>query len=166
MKSKSHNDAVSVLAIREILRRYPDLGPGGFWPDNRGCLIEAIAWKNFNEDRLRMTSAECVREYAFAMNFLRGRPSRKSFSGLTSYGLKHSAERWCRWETGEHVYVSNGMFIVAALVSGFEIKRLPCSRNCLVNLSLCGLNGIWQIEGGSIYPAKSFLGAVLGGKTR
>ncbi|KYF96113.1 hypothetical protein BE20_04475 [Sorangium cellulosum] len=40
----------------------------------------------------------------------------------TSYGYKHSVERWFDERGGPHLYVANGSFIAAALGLGFEAK--------------------------------------------
>jgi hypothetical protein len=154
MKPKSKSEFLYVFAIREILRREPNLGADGFWPNRSIRAAFGITRKTFNESRLKMTNAEGIREFEFAMDFLRGRPLRKSFSGLPSYGLKHTAERWCRWQTGEHAYVGHGAFIVAAIASGLKIKRIPGSQSCVTNIALRGLPGVWQIDGNSVRPAQ------------
>lgn len=41
-----------------------------------------------------------------------------------SYGLKHQAESWHR-KHGRQVYVSNGAFLVAALMRGFSLFQRP-----------------------------------------
>jgi hypothetical protein len=41
----------------------------------------------------------------------------------TSYGLKHEAERWGR-SNGMSPYVSNGAFIKAAILAGYEVRQL------------------------------------------
>lgn len=41
----------------------------------------------------------------------------------TSYGLKHAAENWGR-ANGMSPYVSNGAFIKAALLAGYEVRRI------------------------------------------
>lgn len=43
----------------------------------------------------------------------------------SSYGLKHAAERWGR-DNGMSPYVSNGAFIKAAILAGYEVR--PCAR--------------------------------------
>lgn len=40
----------------------------------------------------------------------------------SSYGLKHAAERWGR-DNGMSPYVSNGAFIKAAILAGYEVKQ-------------------------------------------
>jgi hypothetical protein len=40
----------------------------------------------------------------------------------TSYGYKHTVERWIDNRGGPHLYVANGSFIAAALGLGFKPK--------------------------------------------
>ena len=57
----------------------------------------------------------------------------EGWSRSSSYGWKHMVEYW--WPgTGDH-YVSNGMFIAAALAVGARIKTYPGSPNVALNLS-------------------------------
>jgi len=51
----------------------------------------------------------------------------------TSYGLKHVAEHWGR-DNGLSPYVSNGAFIKAAILAGYEIK--PDRGNAKIKLGL------------------------------
>jgi hypothetical protein len=54
---------------------------------------------------------------------------------LSSYGLKHAAERWGECH-GMEPYVSNGEFIVAAVYLGFKIKLYRGSLNVKVAVSV------------------------------
>jgi hypothetical protein len=47
---------------------------------------------------------------------------------LTSYGLKHVAERWGE-RNGMEPYVANGEFIVAAIYLGVPVKPIELGRN-------------------------------------
>lgn len=57
--------------------------------------------------------------------------SRLTSASPSSYSLKNIVEYGVLIDG----YVSNGEFIVSAAVAGFTIKRIPNSRNVLVNLS-------------------------------
>jgi hypothetical protein len=46
---------------------------------------------------------------------------------LTSYGLKHVAERWGE-RNGMEPYVANGEFIVAAIYLGVPVKPIELGR--------------------------------------
>ena len=63
---------------------------------------------------------------------------------ITSYGLKHVVEGWarhgglahdCESDIFKYGYVSNGMFICAAVRLGFKIEVIPCTPNVWINVS-------------------------------
>jgi hypothetical protein len=60
---------------------------------------------------------------------------RKSVSKFSSYGWKHRAEGWFRDARGKREYVSNGMFIAAALSIGMPMERIFRSVNCRLGIS-------------------------------
>ncbi len=142
---------LSLFIIRKIQRETPSLCSDGFCDFRFRKSVQMIR-DDFAQERTKMTSEACVIEFLHAMDFLRGRAERKGFSEISSYGFKHTAERWHEWQSGERVFISNGMFIAAAIASGFKIKRISGSRNCLVNISSRGLTGIWRRVGNSILP--------------
>ena len=54
----------------------------------------------------------------------------------TSYGYKHSVERWVDSYSDVHQYISNGAVIAAAVGLGFDVKRQnPGSPNAAINIS-------------------------------
>lgn len=84
--------------------------------------------------------------------FIRARCSKRNSINYkrTSYGLKHDVERWTREQgktydqiddwgrawTGDYFYVSNGAFIVAALLEGYRAERIRLGPNASFNLSV------------------------------
>jgi hypothetical protein len=48
--------------------------------------------------------------------------------GHSTYGLKHRVEQWSSL-IGDPMYIPQGAFIVAAVLSGHQIKRIPESPN-------------------------------------
>lgn len=52
-----------------------------------------------------------------------------------SYRLKHNAENWGA-QNGLSTYVSNGAFILAALICGYEFRTRPGSLNCMFNMAV------------------------------
>jgi hypothetical protein len=54
---------------------------------------------------------------------------------LSSYGLKHAAERWGR-RHGMEPYITNGELIVAAIYLDFKIKPYPNSPNVAIAVSV------------------------------
>lgn len=54
----------------------------------------------------------------------------------TSYGYKHSVERWVDSYSDVHQYISNGAVIAAAVGLGFDVVRQnPGSPNAAINIS-------------------------------
>lgn len=55
----------------------------------------------------------------------------------SSYGLKHSVERWIKKNIPQlHHYVANGAFIAAAVANGFEVEQIAESDlNCFINIA-------------------------------
>jgi hypothetical protein len=68
---------------------------------------------------------EFVGQVLRALEWLKDVPKTARFNrGSTSYGYKHQAEHWHRASgSGQDCYISNGAFIVAALIAGFKVKR-------------------------------------------
>jgi hypothetical protein len=60
-------------------------------------------------------------------------PLKSTWYWGTSYGLKHTAENWGR-DNGLSPYVSNGAFIKAAILAGYEIKSI--GGNAKIKLGL------------------------------
>ena len=62
--------------------------------------------------------------------WLRGQTKRKTLNKSgTSYGLKHVAER----DVG---YITNGVFIAAAVAEGFRVVRIRETPNAWLNISM------------------------------
>lgn len=59
----------------------------------------------------------------------------------SSYQLKHRAEKYWKnhREAGQDYYISNGMFIAAAIHLGFIVKPITESPNARVNIAKIGL---------------------------
>jgi hypothetical protein len=92
--------------IDAIRRGQPHLTRWGFWPKSQD---------GFEVARAEMTSEGGIEEFKRALEFLSHCERRKTVSKFSSYGWKHRAESWFRATKGCREYVSNGMFIAAAL---------------------------------------------------
>lgn len=125
-------------AIQAVLAVEPDLSANGFGPYGGAMkLIEADA--EFQKDRAHMLDDDSCKQFERACAWLSRRTPIKSFNkSRTSYGLKHTVESWHR-DNGVKgdVYVSNGVFIAAALHMGFRYHRVHQWRspNCFFNIS-------------------------------
>lgn len=93
---------------------------------------------DFDRSRAHMTSTAGLEEFARALEFVeaRWRPTQNITRYQSSYGLKHTAERWHREVIGRNVncYVSNGALIAAALCLGYRHRIIPGSPNCFFNV--------------------------------
>ena len=123
----------SKLAIEKVMAEYPDLSSSGFGQPGE---------KEFEKWREAMVDPEHVRHFELSAEWLRdkGRLRYVSTKNGSSYGLKHRASRDLakkRDKSAEgHTYISNGMFIAAAVALGFKVKQ--CSRgnpNAFFNLA-------------------------------
>ena len=129
-----HDDADPVAVIRAVLRDNPDLNYEG---SNYGITWRDGALK-LRRLRAEMTKPEAVQEFLRAIRFLaeheRFRVQRVNRC-RNSYSWKHVVERWIR-PTVSNYYVSNGMFIAAALAMGYETRaESPLSQNVFINIS-------------------------------
>jgi hypothetical protein len=127
-----------VAAIRAVRRQHPLLtsyGVGKVEPFHQGDPEE-----NFRRSRQEMTEPHEIGQFIRAAQYLATRNNRKTVSkGCSSYGWKHRAESWYRrrHDLTAHqqadCYVSNGMFICAALAMGFGMEPI---RHSSINVFL------------------------------
>jgi hypothetical protein len=85
-------------------------------------------------------------EVATAIAFLRRcRLTRSRAARLSSYGLKHYAERWGK-AAGMAPYVTNGELIAAALYLGFPVEFNTTCVNALVGVNKLQLRKLTHTE--------------------
>lgn len=116
------------LAIRRIMDTDTELTAAGY----------GIAWSHyptvaeqreaFSKQRAELLDDWSADQFELALKYLARLDRRKSSNrDYTTYNLKHQAERLSR-DRGlfTHLgnYVSNGVFIVAALAAGFQVRRI------------------------------------------
>jgi len=79
----------------------------------------------FAKDRADMLHEKCIEQFGRACMWLHDKPKTKQITPRagTSYGLKHCVERWHQKHFEGEAYVSNGMFIAAAIALGFQIRN-------------------------------------------
>ena len=111
--------------IKKVLDLFPDLSANGFSHHESGASIPATkaeldTWRDYllYGDGISQVKSACynIEEHSIA---IRG----------NSYGMKHKAEGWAR-SNGRFGYVSNGAFIVAAILFGYGVIREKNSPNC------------------------------------
>jgi hypothetical protein len=111
----------TALTIEEVLSREPMLCYSGFRNESfySRPLRPAQSMREFVADRRRMIDERSVQEFNRAVTWLIRQPRVKHPNPRagTSYRLKHVAEH----EMG--MYISNGMFLCAAISLGFTYER-------------------------------------------
>lgn len=117
-------------AIAAVMAREPDLSCDGMRTKENASL--------FTTSRMAMLGEASIAEFQRALEWLGTvRQTSRIDSKWTSYGFKHQVERYHADRYPDRLsYVSNGMFIAAALHLGFRIRRDErASPNVLLNLS-------------------------------
>jgi hypothetical protein len=121
--------------MERILEQEPTLSDFGFGlADFYKTREEAVV--KFREDRERICDSNCLAEFIAARGWLKQFAKLKSFNKRgSSYSLKHVAEH----DIG---YVSNGVFIAAAIAEGFRVQRIGDSPNAWLNIS----SAAWEMK--------------------
>ena len=114
--------------MERILEQEPQLSDFGFGLSDFYKTREEAAAK-FREDRKRIRDLDSLAEFIAARGWLRRFAKLEAFNRRgNSYGLKHVAEH----DIG---YVSNGVFIAAAIAEGFRARRINNGPNAIFNIS-------------------------------
>ena len=104
----------------------------GLFKNGRGLTPQQRKDK-LEEDRQRLLDS--VEEFNKTCEWLSTKARRKTINRAhTSYGLKHMVER----DIG---YITNGVFIAAAIHCGFKIQYFHDSPNVCINISEKSLKG-------------------------
>lgn len=117
-------DGEARAAVTAVMAEVPDLTAFGFgiFEDQNKSAAEKQA--EFDASRAKMLTAFSIEQFNRAVAFLKTRSKRATISRKqSSYGLKHEVERYLAGQGQGDKYVSNGMFIVAALHLGFRFER-------------------------------------------
>lgn len=133
MKARPHvlaaEDDTTPAKIRKVLLAHPDLGYFGYLcpGDDREKFEEARRWLLGAPGH---SEVECCMAYLALIG-----KNASARRGVGSYHLKHRVESWLI-QRGRGGYVSNGAFIVAALISAAPVRRDAGTPNCIVGLKL------------------------------
>jgi hypothetical protein len=123
---------ITAKQIQQVLEKYPSLnyfGFGLFNEDNRKHEnnSEKLYQKKLQEQRQELLNA--FKQIEYVVNWLSDVDKIKSFNKKrTSYGLKDLAEK-----NMPNQYISNGSFIVGAIIAGFNIEIVK--PNAIFNMS-------------------------------
>lgn len=117
----SGDDKVTMYSVRHVLSHYALLHEGGHGRSHsmRG-LTGAEFWKEMAAKRAAMMTPEAIERIQGAKNWIRSnlRHGQHTNRRRTSYGIKHVME------ADNGLYVTNGEFIVAMLLSGFNMDSV------------------------------------------
>lgn len=112
--------------LKRVLQLYPDPTKFGFGVYKGNRLSPAERREKFRKCRTEMYDSTSLDGFERAREWLvRLTKTRAITRCYTSYGLKHVAE-------ADIGYVSNGIFIAAAISAGFNIER--CGPNAYLNI--------------------------------
>lgn len=131
------------VQVREVLVLHPDLTHFGFRAEHGrgvGGVSRLDAPERFAEERASLLTKEGIEEVERCAEYLalvrktRTARSKESRELYGSYGMKHEVEAWLG-RNGRSSYVSNGAFIVAAVIAKVPIFRSdPRSPNCVIGV--------------------------------
>src|SRR5262249_30734520 len=123
-----HEIGAAAADMARILEQEPQLSDFGFGlTDFDKTHEERVA--RFREDRESICEPRSLAQFIVARRWLSQFTKLKSLNkGGSSYGLKHIAEH----DIG---YVTNGVFIAAAIAEGFSVQRIGNSPNAVFNIS-------------------------------
>ena len=120
--------------IQKVLDQVPELNDFGIglFKNGHGLTPEQRKAK-LEEDRQKLL--ESIDEFDKTCEWLSTKERRKSINtSHTSYGLKHMVEK-------DIDYITNGVFIAAAIHCGFKIKYIHDHPNVCINISEKALKG-------------------------
>ena len=121
--------ATAAIEMDRVLEREPQLNDGGFRQFG-GSRTQAERDAEFIRWRESIREPRSLAQFMAARGWLRQFSKTKTLNRRgSSYGLKHRAEH----DIG---YVTNGVFIAAALAEGFTVRLTdPGSPNAFFNIS-------------------------------
>lgn len=125
--------AAATVAIQNVLERTPRLSARGIGfgqprrNEDRSWQTPQQKYAEFMEEREECLTPAAADQFLLSLSLLSRIPRTKTVrSGTGSYRLKHIAENYaCAFPEGGKLgprYVSNGMFIAAAIHAGFKLK--------------------------------------------
>ena len=126
--------------IKDFVKEYPDLYYGGFLDTTQKYSPEELV-----ELKEKLID-QCDTVNFIIENLQTVAHTKKINNKRTSYGLKHVFEK-----TSPTGYISNGTFILAALLNGFNIEKVGI--NARFNMSDPSLQSLYpKLVGRKYYP--------------
>lgn len=135
----------TALRVQGVLDAQPDLGCFGFRAP-AGRTRPSAGREDLAQERLRLLSDVGVYQVEKCLAYLslvrKEHPDWQDDEAeniLGSYVMKHEVEGWIQRTggPGEDWYITNGAFIVAAILAGFPIHRVDISSpNCMTGINI------------------------------
>lgn len=94
-------------------------------------VAQVASEMNINQAGIYDASNICLWEVKLCMAWLE-LSSEHTFLGKNTYTLKHVVETWADEQGIEPTYVSNGAFMVAAVLCGYGLERIKNTQNAKV----------------------------------
>jgi len=121
--------AEALTLMKRILAACPDLCNFGFSVFDPRHKTASQQEAEFAEEREAICQPRSLVAFIATRKWLHGKPKISRLNKkASSYGLKHVAEN----EIG---YITNGVFIAAALAEGFKVQRIGDTPNAWLNIS-------------------------------
>lgn len=138
-------EVVALVILRAVASElgdltYSGLGLEGRYPHTKGTPSDIIEQKvTFERERRRLTDDGVAIEFLRALAYLQSATAeRRRPLPTTSYGLKHLAETTvCTYPDGRSMgsgYVSNGVFIAAAMHAGVPWRLTEGEPNVVLDM--------------------------------
>ena len=116
--------------LATVMKKEPQLNHFGIgvFAERRKTPAEAAEELKKNRERLR----QCISDIEWTVEWLKTNivPIQTISRNRTSYGLKHIAEKF-----SPNKYLSNGVFITAAIIAGYPYRTHPGSPNVSFGMS-------------------------------
>lgn len=121
-------------AILAVMEREPELTQHGY-PYSYKRMTPAERKAEHDRHRASMVTDDNVEQFLLAQRFLFNQSrTQRVTRKVSSYGYKHQIEEFLRQANAPENFVSNGMFIVAALDLDFIVARIDGSPNVYLNI--------------------------------
>ena len=103
----------------DLLEKHPNLTAHGY-----GIQLDPKLGSNYSQifNNMRQELRESLQAFNSCVTWIDAHPFYER--GWSSYTLKHEVENWIR-EQGGRIYIPHGAFILAAIVRGLRLERIP-----------------------------------------
>ncbi len=132
--------------MERVMDSAPELSDFGYGVFSPRSKTSAQRLDELAVDRAKLLDARSLEQFALARSWLSTKPrtTRPNPRACSSYGLKHLAEP----DIG---YVTNGVFIAAALAEGFKVERISATPNAALNIGRRAVSALQRAQCGAGY---------------